>query len=240
MGPDAVRALGQMDAALAAKNVDEAAEALNSASAAGALTDDEAERIWNTVGRHHLGADPGALPRIGAPGLGGVRGGHIYPLSPTKKIGPSDLESQAKDLAKGNYLKGAKVTVGARVDNPPTQYLVVTISRKGEPDIVVEMRVLLRSTEALPETATHAISGGAGSARLDLKVSDRAGVNYEATVHLDNALPKENVPLVLGHEIDEAAERVAGWPGDHRSAGRRVESLLAAHARAAERAGDRP
>jgi hypothetical protein len=135
--------------------------------------------------------------------VGGTKGADVYKLDP--KGGIRSKDRFEKGLGTKNLREGRMH--GATIDPSKTAFTEKPLSARLE--VTVKGETLRVTVEPRPtaDLAAGAHGGDAGAGRIaELKPPAKPGDPWTATVHLDNHLTQDLVPIVLGHELDEMAD----------------------------------
>ncbi len=143
---------------------------------------------------------------VGAPtgAVGGTRGPDVYKLDPKKGIGGKggkERFTRGVNSTREGRLHGAKIEKSGVTIGDDTASLEMLVGAD-----TVTVTIDLKKTADLSGGA-HATTGGAGSGRIiELVPPPPGGGKWTAKIEIDDALLQENVPFVLGHELDEIAD----------------------------------
>jgi hypothetical protein len=175
---------------------------------------------------------PNANKAIGGGPIGGVRGGGVYGentvldattnAKTVKSLTAGEVKGSVEPLegkkVSGNA--GVKVAPGTVTEAGATMQLFVPTDA-GEAHVNVTLKI--KPAGDLTATDTH--GGDAGPARLDLR---KGPTGWDATIEISSASKPEDLPFVLKHELNEAAELVRRNPGGppKEGFGSQVESSL--------------
>ena len=162
----------------------------------------------------------------GAP-VGGTRGLDIYQLDASRGLrGKSEAArkrfERGVNSARGDRLHGAKIEKSSLTFTDDVAQLEMTVGGQQ-----IKVTVELKKTAELTGGA-HPRTGDPGPGRIiQLDAPKGGGKHWTAKVELDDALLLENVPFVLGHELDEIADFVVTrGAGGIRTLGAEMEAGL--------------
>ncbi len=161
------------------------------------------DEIGDMLGARAAGA-------TGAGVVGGVRGPDVYQVDVDKGIGRNGTKFERSINTTRNAARAHGATIDAKTivrdKTTGTVTLEVQIPQPAGTPIEVAVSVEVKAGSALAGGA-HAGTGGAGPGRIvQLTPPSTASAKWTARVELDSALLPENVPFVLGHELDEITE----------------------------------